>query len=229
MHLEYCSKDTVIKTFLFNLSWIYIFNIFRIYNIIFIYIYIYRWSLIAGRLPGRTANDVKNYWNSHLQKKLVPPREDAKIPNPKKITEANIIKPRPRTFAKNPPCLEGKSVTRSVDSNIQCLELNNSKRLSTSPAAAAANDDNMMEWWANLFANNGDEDGRFSFHVTEEKEGLDNMTGDWTTDEMMIPTPEAGASIFVEDQEGQKGWSNSDFCVDIDICDLLSCDQQLLI
>nr|QCH41132.1 MYB transcription factor 20 [Dimocarpus longan] len=28
-----------------------------------------RWSLIAGRLPGRTANDVKNYWNAQLRKK----------------------------------------------------------------------------------------------------------------------------------------------------------------
>ncbi|PQQ08939.1 Myb10 V2 [Prunus yedoensis var. nudiflora] len=26
-----------------------------------------RWSLIAQRLPGRTANDVKNYWNTRLR------------------------------------------------------------------------------------------------------------------------------------------------------------------
>ncbi|XP_022997553.1 transcription factor MYB1-like [Cucurbita maxima] len=29
-----------------------------------------RWSIIAGRLPGRTANDIKNYWNCHLSKKV---------------------------------------------------------------------------------------------------------------------------------------------------------------
>ncbi|KAL9377145.1 hypothetical protein Peur_031265 [Populus x canadensis] len=29
-----------------------------------------RWSLIAGRLPGRTDNEVKNYWNTHLNKRL---------------------------------------------------------------------------------------------------------------------------------------------------------------
>ncbi|CAA3003663.1 transcription factor MYB114-like [Olea europaea subsp. europaea] len=29
-----------------------------------------RWSLIAGRLPGRTDNEIKNYWKSHLSKKI---------------------------------------------------------------------------------------------------------------------------------------------------------------
>ncbi|KAH9302243.1 hypothetical protein KI387_013826 [Taxus chinensis] len=29
-----------------------------------------RWSLIARRMPGRTDNEVKNYWNTHLRKRF---------------------------------------------------------------------------------------------------------------------------------------------------------------
>ncbi|CAA0835966.1 MYB-like 102 [Striga hermonthica] len=30
-----------------------------------------KWSAIAARLPGRTDNEIKNYWNTHIRKKLL--------------------------------------------------------------------------------------------------------------------------------------------------------------
>ncbi|GAV87101.1 Myb_DNA-binding domain-containing protein [Cephalotus follicularis] len=59
-----------------------------------------RWSLIAGRLPGRTANDVKNNWNSHIHKRVVSCKEEVKG-KAKQITKINVIRPRPLTFKKN--------------------------------------------------------------------------------------------------------------------------------
>nr|QLL26887.1 MYB transcription factor [Heuchera micrantha] len=50
-----------------------------------------RWSLIAGRLPGRTDNEVKNYWNSHLRRKLINMGID---PNNHRLGQKVVI-PRP--------------------------------------------------------------------------------------------------------------------------------------
>ncbi|XWS70079.1 hypothetical protein CRYUN_Cryun03dG0018300 [Craigia yunnanensis] len=48
-----------------------------------------RWSLIAGRLPGRTDNEIKNYWNTNLSKRVQDQKitpKSTKAACPKEIT-----------------------------------------------------------------------------------------------------------------------------------------------
>ncbi|KAL1824160.1 hypothetical protein DCAR_0312214 [Daucus carota subsp. sativus] len=81
-----------------------------------------RWSLIAGRLPGRTANDVKNFWNTNFHKKLTTTSyhgqkqvvEEEELINRKQTSSATtsnastheVLKPLPRTLSKGAsiPC-----------------------------------------------------------------------------------------------------------------------------
>ncbi|KAF3334196.1 myb-related protein 308-like protein [Carex littledalei] len=48
-----------------------------------------KWSLIAGRLPGRTDNEIKNYWNTHIKRKLMSRGIDPQTHRPINATSAS--------------------------------------------------------------------------------------------------------------------------------------------
>ncbi|OIV90240.1 hypothetical protein TanjilG_01436 [Lupinus angustifolius] len=80
-----------------------------------------RWSLIAGRLPGRTPNDVKNYWNSYIRKKKSSHKECVNTMPMETIMEPHVvIKPQPRTISKTSPWLRGKSIREDQSGNKKC-------------------------------------------------------------------------------------------------------------
>ncbi|PSS21752.1 Myb-related protein [Actinidia chinensis var. chinensis] len=53
-----------------------------------------KWSLIAGRMPGRTDNEIKNYWNTHIRRKLlnqgIDPATHRPINEPPTVAAATI-------------------------------------------------------------------------------------------------------------------------------------------
>jgi myb proto-oncogene protein len=59
-----------------------------------------KWSLIAGRLPGRTDNEIKNYWNTHIKRKMLSKGVDPQTHRPlgdpyNGCNNASISRPAP--------------------------------------------------------------------------------------------------------------------------------------
>ena len=58
----------------------------------------FRWSYIAAQMPGRTDNDVKNYWNTKLKKRYFLPAKpsltanESKNPNTSSLTQPCVPK-----------------------------------------------------------------------------------------------------------------------------------------
>ncbi|OIV92832.1 hypothetical protein TanjilG_00966 [Lupinus angustifolius] len=59
-----------------------------------------RWSIIAAQLPGRTDNDIKNYWNTRLRKKLTGKQRKDQQAQARRVSNLKQeIKSEPEYFA----------------------------------------------------------------------------------------------------------------------------------
>ncbi|XP_058744800.1 transcription factor MYB1-like [Vicia villosa] len=146
-----------------------------------------RWALIAARLPGRTSNDVKNYWHTHLRKKMISRKleENKAKEKPKETMKAHeVIKPQPRTFSSHSPWLNGKHtfvkpmVTFSTkdasvapDSNIESTIVPINGDGDSAAPPSLGNSTLSAMWWESLLIESNDKIGPCPL-LQEEKNSL---------------------------------------------------------
>ncbi|KAI4389337.1 hypothetical protein MLD38_001572 [Melastoma candidum] len=114
-----------------------------------------RWSLIAGRIPGRTANDVKNYWNTRLARKILLENNKPRRRRTKRTARVEVIKPHPRTFSRSTSWLNGKATL------ITCPALrldNRSIDSADKPAPLPLETEALAAWWEGLSGDTEDLD-----------------------------------------------------------------------
>ncbi|KAL2247099.1 UNVERIFIED_CONTAM: Transcription factor MYB1, partial [Sesamum indicum] len=155
------------------------------------------WSLIAGRLPGRTGNDVKNFWNSHINK-------TGRAEVEKTITSTNILRPRPR-IPSNLQVPWPRETRKTVpQSNNLVPTTDGAPENKQHPSTKV---DECIRWWSNLLEMTNME--------TVVVDDIEKQTGETSTvlHDLAVPSPK------VMDESG-------DMNVDVDLGELMRfCDE----
>nr|ABP57083.1 Myb transcription factor [Coleus scutellarioides]ABP57084.1 Myb transcription factor [Coleus scutellarioides] len=77
-----------------------------------------KWSLIAGRLPGRTDNEIKNYWNTHIRRKLVSQGIDPTTHRPINEPAAAAAAPQEEAVSKTISFSQSERIDKCPDLNL---------------------------------------------------------------------------------------------------------------
>ncbi|XP_015879653.3 transcription repressor MYB6 [Ziziphus jujuba] len=84
-----------------------------------------KWSLIASRLPGRTDNEIKNYWNTHIKRKLHSRGIDPQTHRPLLVHNTSTTTTTTTSITKPPPPLPTSS------SSINIININDQQKSKT--------------------------------------------------------------------------------------------------
>ncbi|CAN6344562.1 unnamed protein product [Urochloa humidicola] len=115
-----------------------------------------KWSLIAGRLPGRTDNEIKNYWNTHIKRKLLARGIDPKTHQPLISGAAPSSRPEDQPAARSSCSPETSGACHSSDDDID-LKLSISPP-TTQEAEATSSTTVVVEWKLHP------DEGKYKYH-----------------------------------------------------------------